>query len=250
MPPKSWFLLVSLLLVLVTVVGCGGAPATPTKPPVTVPPAVTVVVVTATPPPATPTSAQPTAVPTPIITATAVVTTPVAVKPTSAAVKAATRTPTKTAATIAPTPLPQKFAAARLIEPIFDPEQGKKDERHFPSDALVFKWTSVGGLGTDECYSISVSMTPGQGDSFLMACGDQTQSGYPVQFILFQPTRGGPNYSALLPYPNADTWVSWSITPVKDLGKGTGPQDASGTRHKTAPLGATSVRGQFLFKGQ
>ncbi len=150
----------------------------------------------------------------------------------------------------APTPLPQKFAAPRLIEPLFDLDQGKKDERHFPGDALVFKWTSVGGLGTDECYAVNVSMTPGQGDNFMTACGDQTQSGYPVVFTLYQPTRGGPNYSALLPFPNADTWVSWSITAVKDLGKGNGPQDAGGTRHNTAPLGAASGRGQFLLKGQ
>ncbi len=257
---KSWFLLLSMLLVLLAVVGCGGAPATPTKPPVTVPPAVITVVVTATPPPATPTSAQPTAVPTPTITATVPVTTPVASKPTSVAVKAATRTPTKgaAAATAAPTALPVKFAAPRLLEPIFDLDQGKKDERHFPGDALIFKWTSVGGLGTDECYDINVSMTPGQADSFLTACGDQTQQGSPVanasfpgsSFTLYQPSRGGPNYSALLPYPNADTWVTWSVRAVKDLGKGNGPQDANGVRHNTAALGAASSKGQFLLKGQ
>ncbi len=250
MARKSWFLLFSALLVLLMVVGCGGAPATPTKPPVTIPPAITMIVVTATPPPATPTSTVPTAVPTPVITATATITTPVATKPTSVAVKAATRTPTKSAATKAPTALPQRFAAPRLLEPIFDLDQGKKDERHFPGDALIFKWTSVGGLGTDECYSFSVSMTPGQGDTFLTACGDQTQSGYPVTFTLHQPNRGGPNYSALLPFPNADTWVSWSVTPVKDLGKGNGPQDANGTRHTTAALGPASSRGTFLLKGQ
>jgi hypothetical protein len=184
------------------------------------------------------------------MTATVAVTTPVAVKPTSVAVKAATRTPTKVAATKAPTALPQRFAAPRLLEPLFDPERGRKDERHFPGDALIFKWASVGGLGGDECYAIDVSMTPGQGDTFLTACGDQTQGGYPVMFTLHQPNRGGPNYSALLPFPNADAWVSWSVTAVKEMGKGNGPQDAGGTRHNTAALGPASARGQFLLKGQ
>ncbi len=246
---KSWFLLFSVLLVLLAVVACGGAPATPTKPPMTAPPAVTILVVTATPSPVTPTSAIPIATPTSIITATATISSPVAIKPTSVA-KAATRTPTKSAATVQPSPLPQRFGAPRLIEPLFNPDQGKKDERHFPGDALIFKWASVGGLGTDECYAINVTMTPGQGDNFLTACGDQTQAAYPVTFTLFQPSRGGPNYSALLPFPNADTWVSWVVTPVKDLGKGNGPQDAGGTRHNTAAVGPASSKGQFLLKGQ
>ncbi len=247
---KSWFLLVCMLLVVVVVSGCGGAPATPTKPAATVPPAVTVLVITATPPPATPTSAVPTEAPTAVVTATAPVATPVAVKPTSVA-KAATRTPTKAAATAAPTALPQKFAAPRLLEPLFINEPGaQKDERHFPGDALNLKWGAVGGMGGDECYVVTISMTPGQGDSFITNCGNQTQLGYPVTFTLHQPNRGGPNYSALLPVPNSDTWVSWTVAVVKDLGKGNGPQDASGTRHNTAPLGPTSARGQFLLKGQ
>lgn len=258
MASRRWFFLLSVLLVLLAVVGCGGAPATPTKPPVTIPPVVMTVIVTATPPPASPTSTAPTAAPTSVITATVALTTPVASKPTSVAVKAATRTPTKSAVTKAPTPLPQKFAAPRLLEPIFDVDQGKKDERHFPGDALVFKWTSVGALGTDECYAINVSMTPGQGDAFLTACGDQSQQGYQVvnpsfpgsSFTLYQPKGPGPNYSALLPVPNADTWVSWTVTAVKDLGKGNGPQDAGGTRHNTAALGPASARAQFLLKGQ
>ncbi len=247
MTPKTLFLILCALLILF-VAGCG-SPATPTKPVATTAPVVITVVVTATPPPATPTRAEPTVVASPTLTLTQVAGTPVAVKATTVPgtpKPAPTKKPT-VGSTPTETALPFKYGAARLIEPLFN--DLKKDERHFPSDALALKWAAVGAMGGDECYAVSVKFDPGQGDVFLTGCGNQTQAGYAFQFTLNQPRREGPNYSALLPNPWSDTWVTWSVTPVKDLGTGTGPQDKAGDRHKTAPLGPTSDIGKFLLKG-
>ena len=147
-------------------------------------------------------------------------------------------------ATAAPTAVPVKFGAPTLSSPIFDLGKGVKDERHFPSDALVFRWTSVGALGTDECYLVAVEFSPGAGDKFLARCGDQTPAQAAVQFTLNQPNRASPNYSSLLPWPVSDTTVSWTVTVVKNLGLQTDK-----VHYNTAPLSPASSQAQFPLKG-
>jgi hypothetical protein len=185
--------LLALLLSLVTV-GCGAAP-TPTKPAPTQPPQVITVVITATPLPATATP-----IPTIALTATVPISTPVAVKPTATPgtpKPPATKSPT-VAATATASPLPLKFAAPKLVSPAFN--DLVKDEFHFPSDALIFKWEITEGLNGDECYLVAVRFDPGQGDTFLTGCAnkDRKPTGL-MEFTLHQPRREGPNYSALLP---------------------------------------------------
>ena len=250
---KTLSLLVCALFVLIAGVGCGTSPTpAPTKAAATEAPRVITVVITQTPLPPTATPAQPTItlIPTLALTASVPVATPV-VKATTASTPstprpAATRTPTKAAvvATAAPTAVPVKFGAPTLSSPIFDLGKGVKDERHFPSDALVFRWTSVGALGTDECYLVAVEFSPGTGDKFIARCGDQTPAQAAVQFTLNQPNRASPNYSSLLPWPVSDTTVSWTVTVVKNLGL-----QADKVHSNTAPLSPASSQAQFPLKG-
>ncbi len=251
MTRKTWLLLV-LAIVLLALVGCGSAPATPTKPAPTQPPAVVTVVITVTPPPATATSA-PTLTPIPTVAATAPVT--ATVKPTATAgAPRPTSTRTRTPVAVAPTSTtaPNKYAAPKIVGPIFDEALGRKDERHYPGDALIFQWQSVGALGANECYMIRVDMNPGQGDAFLQCdAGQATQlgAGGTAQFTLYQPNRGGPNYSSLLPTNVGDTTVNWYVQVVHDDGKGNGPTDPGGVRHAVTPLGPKSNTVMFLLKG-
>jgi hypothetical protein len=255
MTKKSWIVLVCALIVLIAVAGCGSAPATPTKPVPTTAPQVVTVVITATNPPPTATTTAPTITPIPTLalTTTVPVTTPVTAKATAtrgtprATATKKPVTPTVAAATTAATAVPLKFAAPTLLEPRW--VEGQKDERHFPGDALIFKWNSVGGLNGDECYSVRVDMVPvsasvvSRGDSFLVRCGDQTPKDYAVTFTLNQPHQGGPNYGSLLP-DTQEIWVYWTVTVVKDLGLKAGTQ-----QHNTTPLSPASSKAQFLLKG-
>ncbi|MCL5951511.1 MAG: hypothetical protein M1132_07295 [Chloroflexi bacterium] len=245
---KSLYVL-TVLVLAVAMVGCGGSTATPTKSAPLPAPTQVIVVVTATLPPATATtSATATLMPTTAVTPT-LETTPV--KPTNtpgkprptATKKAPTATPTQTV------PAANKYPAPKLISPMYV-QGGPKDERHFPGDALIFQWASVGGLQGDECYQLSVNFVPGGGDSFLVDCADQTPPPKPVSFTLNKPSGPGPNYSSYLPYPISDVTVNWTVTVVKDAGKAsTGAQASDGTRHKTIPLSPTSARAQFPLKG-
>jgi hypothetical protein len=154
---------------------------------------------------------------------------------------------------VAPSPLPLRYPAPRLIGPVNDPGLGRRDERHNPADTLVFQWQSVGALGGNECYALRVDLSPGQGDSFLQCdAGLATQlvQGATAQFTLYRPGQAGPNYAGLLPPEASDTTVSWSVQVVKDLGKGTGPASPDGTRHNVAPLSPKSSVYQFPLKAQ
>jgi hypothetical protein len=240
------------LIVLISTAGCGTA-ATPTPAPTQAAQVITVVV-TATPPPPTATSAAPSITPLPTMNITETTqTTATPIKPTSAPVRAtATKKPAAPAATATATPLPLTLPAPVLIGPDFNPDQGRKDERHFPSDALIFEWQSIGPLGTNVCYMIRVDFVPGAGDSFLQCDPQWTQKApaQTVQFILYQPNRGGPTYGGLLPNPPSDLMVKWSVTVVADQGQGTGPVDPrTGIRHKVAPLSPKSDTFEFPFKG-
>jgi len=229
-------------LIVLLVVGCGASP-TPT-PALTQPPQIITVVVTATPPPATAAPAQPT----PTLTVATTTTATVALQPTQAPVTpkpSATKKPTVPAPTVTPTPVPLTRSAPKLIGPNFNPDLGRKDERHSPSDALVFEWESIGPLGPNECYMIRVDFEPGAGDSFLQCDPSETQKAQSqtTRFTLNQPTHGGPNYSGLLPDPPNDLTVKWSVTIVRD--DGVGPD---GVHHKTTPLSPKSDTFQFLLK--
>lgn len=249
MKNKSLFVLVLALLLAVAISGCGGAPATPTKAAATVAPAITVIV-TATVPPPLPTLAVPTLTPvaTAEVIATVPVTTPVATKatpvpgtPKQAATKKPTVAPTKAA--VAPTAIPVKYAAPTPLEPIFG--NGRTDSRHYPGEDLVFKWTGVASLAPDECYLVSVTFNPGQGDQFLTQCGNSPAAiGAPVPFTLNRPNRTSPTYSSLLPNAGQDLTVVWSVTVVKDLGL-----KPDGVHHNTAPLSPPSSPVSFLLKG-
>lgn len=260
MTRKTWFLIVSAFVVLSLIVGCGtSTPATPTKAAATVAPAVVTVVITATLPPPTATVSVPTITPIPTLAITTTVPVTTSVKPTNtpgAPKPTATRRPataTPVPQSVAPSPLPLKYAAPRLIGPVNDPGLGRRDERHYPADTLVFQWLSVGALGANECYALRVDLSPGQGDSFLQCdAGQATQlaQGATAQFTLYRPGQAGPNYASLLPVDVGDTTVSWSIQVVKDLGKGTGPASPDGVRHNIAPLSPKSSVFQFPLKGQ
>ncbi|MBI3914508.1 MAG: hypothetical protein HY327_10050 [Chloroflexi bacterium] len=237
--------------------GCGTAtPTRSAQPAATQAPIVITVIVTATPVPITATAEATSAT-----TQTAVATQPAGNNPTRAAGQATSTTrpvgPTNTrrpaTATIAPqgTAVPsatifvQKYPAVRLIGPVFIVDAGgRKDERHFPSDALTFEWESVGGLGGGECYMITVALKPGAGDSFLNNCESQIGKAQTVRFTLNQPSRAGPNYGSLLPNPSGDTTVSWFITIVRDDGLA-----ADGAHHKFTPLSPPSDLFSFPFKG-
>lgn len=260
---KTWLLHVLALVPILAVVGCGTtAPPTPTRgaPTQPVTPVQITVVITATPPPPTATVSQPTITPIPTlaITATVPVATPVPPKPTNTPVTprpAVTRTPTKAApvATTAPTAVPLKYAAPRIIGPVFDEGLGRKDERHYPADVLKFEWQSVGPLQGNECYLIRVDMVPGQGDAFLQcdpsSTGTQAPLGATASFILNKPNQAGPNYAALLPTSAGETNVNWYVQVVRDNGKGTGAQTGDGVRHNTVPLSPKSNTVMFLLKG-
>lgn len=247
MNTKAVLLFTISLIVSVTIVGCGSAtpaPVLPTQSPVQI-----TVIVTATPPPPTETSAAPSITPLPTVgpteaaqaqtpTKTVVAGTP---RPT-----ATRRPPTPPAATITPSPVPLTLPAPVLIGPNFNPDQGRKDERHSPSDALVFEWQSINPLGPGVCYQIRVDFAPGAGDTFLQCESNETQKAQAqtVKFVLNQPGRGGPSYGGLLPNPPNDLTVKWYVTVVRD--DGIGPD---GVHHKTTPLSPKSDTYQFLLKG-
>gem|GEM_PF-2199419 len=250
---KIFFFCLTLALLTVAIVGCGTSTPTPAPQP-TQPPVVITVVITATPPPATATPAGPTITPIPtVMPPTIAPITPVA-QPTTAPISAGTPRPsaTRRAPTVAvsPTPsaLPLKYAAATLLEPV-----SERDERKFPSQALVFKWTPVLGLGADECYLLTVrfeAANPGgpspRQDTFLSGCANQNIVTYPRQemsMTLFQPTRGSPNYSSLL-LDTSDIWVNWTITVVKNLG-----QCVDQYHCKTVPLSPASHAARFILRG-
>ena len=135
------FLLFGVAVTILTITGCGSA-ATPT--PAATQTAVQItVIVTATPPPATATSAAPTITPLPTIGVSETVqAATTAVKPTNtpgAPKPAATKKPVAPAATATQTALPLTLPAPVLIRPNFNPDTGQKDERHSPSDALIFE---------------------------------------------------------------------------------------------------------------
>ncbi len=250
---KNWIWLVFALVVSFALVGCGSAPATPTKTAPTAAPVVVTVVITVTPAPATATSA-PTQTLAPTVSVATATPTPT-VKATAAVAKAAaTATKKPTTAPVAPTntAVALKYPAPTLLHPIYDLGLGVRDERHYPGDALIFQWQSVGPLSGNECYLIRVDMNPGQGDSFLQCdAGQATQLGVGAlaQFVLYQPNRGGPNYSSLLPTTVGDTTVNWYVQLVRDNGKGNGPSDASGVRHAVTPLSPKSNTVMFFLKG-
>jgi hypothetical protein len=258
MKTKTALLFATSAILLVAVVGCGTA-ATPT-PSATQTPFQITVVITATQPPPTATSAAPTITPLPTIAANV---TPPTVAPTAKpsntpgpAKPTATKKPAVAVATATQTPLPLTSPAPVLIRPNFDPNTGQKDERHSPSDALIFEWQSIGPLGPNVCYMARIDFVPtneqpGGGDAFLQCDPQWTQKAQSqtVQFVLNQPGHTGLNYSGLLPNPPTDLWVKWYITVVADQGAGTGPQDPNGTRHKVSPLSAKSQTFQFLLKG-
>lgn len=249
---QQFVLIFTLTLIAAFVISCGSAP-TPTPAP-TQPPLVITVIITPTPLPATATPSQPTLTPIPTVAVTT--TLPTAVPATKPAVAVATkppvvRTPTKPAVAPTATALPLKFAAPGLIEPLWQPpwNEGQKDEVKFPGSAMVFKWRATGGLGSDECYLLSLTSEPinanlpPRSDNFLTNCGDQTQRDFPVSFVLYQPNKGSPNYTSLM-MEASEMWVSWTITAVKNQG-----QCADQFHCKSAPLSPASLRGRFLFKG-
>ena len=251
---RKLYALIVLGLLATFVVGCGTA-TTPTPLP-TQPPQVITVVITATLPPPTATSAAPTVTPMPTLPLTSTVS---AATPTTQAVAkvatprpAASRTPTKPAVTHTATALPMKFGAPSLTRPIWTDDQ--KDEAKFPSGAIILDWKSVGGLGGDECYVVQVAtepVNPGAGigaasDYWVALCGDQTPAATSIKFTLESPNRIGsaPNYGSIL--LNTDQmWATWTITVVKNQGQ----CDPSYQFHcKWAPISPPG-RGRFLFKG-
>jgi hypothetical protein len=259
MNPKTILLLTISLTVAVIIVGCGAATPTPapTQPPVQI-----TVIVTATPPPPTATSAAPSITPLPTVNVTTTVQAavteakPTVVAPTKAPV-VATKKPAPPAASATPSPLPLTLPAPVLVGPNFNPNTGQKDERHSPSDALVFEWQSINPLGPNVCYMIRVDFLPtnnqpGAGDAFLQCDPAETQKAQSqtVRFTMYRPGSSGLNYAGLLPNPQTDLWVKWYATIVADQGLGAGPQDAAtGIRHKVAPLSPKSDTFQFLLKG-
>jgi hypothetical protein len=252
------FLLFGAAVAILTITGCGTS-ATPT-PSATQVPVVITVIVTATPLPPTATSAAPTITPLPTVgvtetvqaatTSTKPTNTPGAPKPT------ATKSPAVAAKTATQTALPLTLPAPVLNGPNFNPDQGRKDERHSPSDALTFEWQSISPLGQNVCYMIRVDFVPtneqpGAGDAFLQCDPTETTKAQAqiVRFTMYRPGSSGLNYAGLLPNPPTDLWVKWYVTVVADQGAGAGPQDPSGTRHKVAPLSPKSDTFQFLLKG-
>ena len=248
----------ALFLVLLMVVGCGTA-ATPT-PSITQTPFQITVIITATQPPPTATSAAPSITPLPTIAAN--VTPPTVaptVKPTNtpgAPKPTATKAPAVAAKTATPTSPPLTLPAPVLNGPNFNPDVGQKDERRTPSDALIFEWQSIGPLAQNVCYMIRVDFIPmnnqpGGGDAFLQCDSTQTQKApaQTVSFTLYQPTHSGMNYSGLLPNPPTDLWVEWSVTVVTVQGAGTGPYDpVSNARHIVVPQSPKSNVFRFPLK--
>ncbi len=245
-------------LMLVMLIGCGSA--TPTRVPTPVAtqaPVVITVIVTATPPPLTATP-DPTSVANLTAAATQSATMPTrpsaqATQPAVARIPTNTRRPATAAPATTGAPIPtattfiQKYAAVRLIGPNFvEAQGGRKDERHFPNDALQFEWYSSGGLGDGECYMVNVAMNPGQGDYFLQCNAAETLKpvAQTVRFTLNQPNRAGPTYVSLLPNPAGDTTVRWYVTIVRDDGVA-----ADGVHRKFTPLSPPSETFAFPFKG-
>jgi hypothetical protein len=230
--------------------GCGAA--TPTRLLPTQPPQVITVIITATPPPETATSAAPSITPLPTVNVTTTVQAAVTeAKPTVAGATkpavVATKKPTAPLATTATnTSGPLTLPAPVLVSPNFNPEQGRKDERHSPSDALVFEWQSINPLSVGVCYQVRVDFTPGAGDTFLQCDPNESQKAraLTVRFTLNQPRYPSPNYGSLLPNPPNDLTVKWFVTVVRD--DGVGPD---GMHHKTTPLSPKSETFQFLLKG-
>jgi hypothetical protein len=217
------------------------------------------VIVTATPPPPTETSAAPSITPLPTVGAT---NTPQPTTPTKAPSAAgtpkpsATKKPVAPAASATPSPLPLTLPAPVLVRPNFNPDIGQKDEFTSPSSALPLEWQSISPLAANVCYMVRVDFLPinnqpGKGDAFLQCDPNETQKAQSqtVRLTLQKPNYSGLNYSGLLPVPPTDLWVYWYVTVVADQGAGTGPQDLSGARHKVAPLSPKSDTFKFLLKG-
>ncbi len=231
------------------IAGCGAA--TPTRLLPTQPPQIITVIITETPLPAIATSAAPSITPLPTVNVTTTVQAAVTeAKPTVAGATkpavVATKKPTAPPATTATnTPAPLTLAAPVLIGPNFNPEQGRKDERHSPSDSLVFEWQSINPLSAGVCYQVRVDFTPGAGDAFLQCDPNETQKAQAltVRFTLNQPSRAGPSYGSLLPNPSNDLTVKWFVSVVRD--DGVGPD---GVHHKTTPLSPKSDTFQFPLK--
>lgn len=258
MPSSKGCLFFLMVILAISLIGCGSATPAAT-PAATQPPQVVTVVITATPPPPTATQPLPSLTPIPTVALTATV--PSAVSPTTGAVKptntpgapkpAATRTPTKVAATATATALAMKFGAPVINKPVWTDNQ--KDEVKFYGGAIVFDWQAVGGLGSDECYLVQVRTEPvngsgSQSDYWITNCGNQTQTGYSVKFTLESPNRIGtaPNYSSIILSNSSQMWAHWTLSVVKNLGQ----CDAAYQYHcKYAPLSPSSTN-YFLFKGQ
>ncbi len=245
--------------VSVALIGCGTAPR-PT-PALTPTPVVITVVVTATPPVTAAVEASPTVTFTVALSGTL---TAVALKPTSTpGTPRATRRPTtpSPAPTATATPYPLKYSqAVKLIGPVYEGNNpgDRRDEAHYPTDALVFEWLSNGPLGGGECYQVRVDMKSNAdgsvvGDAFIQCDPQETLKGgaQTVRFILNKPTGPGPTYASLIPSGGGDLTVSWSVTIVKDEGSisSGGAYAADGHRHKVIPLSPRSNIFSFPLKG-
>jgi hypothetical protein len=149
-----------------------------------------------------------------------------------------------------PTAVALRYPVPVLIGPIYGAT--RKDERHYPADAIIFEWKSEGPLQGDECYQINVTFNPGGSDSYIQcdpAQATQIAQGLPSRFTLNSPRQGGLNYGSLLPTTSGDTTVNWNVLVVRDDGPGTGPIGSNGTRHKVTPLSPKSETAQFPLKG-
>ena len=259
---KKILIFVSFLVLALALVGCGSA-ATPVPQP-TMPPVVITVVITTTPLPVTATPIPPTITPIPTVGATltqsvASSSSSLSTSSRSAAAPTATRRATAvTPVVVVPptfTPVPNKYGAPELIGPVLDESLGRRDSRNSSQD-IVFTWRSVQPLGQNECYVIRVDVTPGQGDQFLFCDLNQTQkgAGAEVQFVLFRPTIGSPNFSSLMPSNINTQSMSWSVYVAHDDGPGGIPSTgafyaADNQRHKVTPLSPTSRTYKFPFSG-
>lgn len=246
------------LTVSVALIGCGTAPR-PT-PALTSTPVVITVVVTATPPVTAAVEASP------------VVTSTVTLSGTQTLLARATNTPGTPRATRRPTtptpvptatatPYPLKYSqAVKLIGPVFEGNNPgeRRDEAHYPTDALVFEWLSNGPLGGGECYQVRVDIKSNAdgsvvGDSFIQCDPQETQKGgaQTVRFILNKPSGPGPTYATLIPRGGGDLTVSWSVTIVRDEGPtpSGGAYAADGSRHKVIPISPRSSIYSFPLKG-
>ncbi len=251
MPRKRLYLLTLALVIPLVIAGCSGNAPTPTRPAPTQVSVVTVVI-TPTPQPPTPTSLPtPTEVlPTAPLTVTVPTDTPAATSTRPRVTPRATATRKASPPAATPSAVALRYPAPVIIGPVYN--ANRKDERHYPADALIFTWQSVTPLQGNECYQINVVFSPGGTDTYIQcdpAKATQVGQGLPAQFTLNSPRQGGLNYGSLLPTTTGDTTVNWNVLVVKDDGAGTGPIDSNGTRHKTTPLSPKSDTAQFPLKG-